>query len=292
MSHHFSGRVTLIAIVLAVFLYAIFPIGTHSHLPNLKPGIDMSGGYDLVYEIKVPEGSQVPADLAVQVMESLKKRVDPNGVRNLIWRPQPPRRIEIQMPASGDEAVSDALKKTYVNAQDKLKQTNVRATEVVHAIEELKGAERDKKLAELANGSATRTKLFAELVSDFDARQKARAAKNVQLDVEMDQKYEQLKSQIEETNLSFADLQAVLDLKPQHRDERLAEIKSRFADFPARLAAIDEFARSYNEYQAVKDTIGSTADLKRLLKGSGVLEFHILADDLAPDEYAKLVERL
>ena len=46
----------------------------------------------------------------MQVMESLKRRVDPNGVRNLIWRPQPPNRIEIQMPSSGDEKLSEEIK--------------------------------------------------------------------------------------------------------------------------------------------------------------------------------------
>jgi len=53
-----------------------------------------------LYEIKVPEGggSAQGANLADQVMEALKKRVDPDGVRNLVWRPQGNTRLEIQMP--------------------------------------------------------------------------------------------------------------------------------------------------------------------------------------------------
>ena len=36
--------------------------------------------------------------LAEQTLEALKKRVDPDGVRNLVWRPIGSDEIEIQMP--------------------------------------------------------------------------------------------------------------------------------------------------------------------------------------------------
>src|SRR3954454_22652626 len=99
MQTNYTSRVTLILIVLWAALSLIFPsvppwifwffkpgqqISLH---PNLRPGIDMVGGTSLLYEIKAPEGAY-QSDLAEQVMESLKKRVDPDGVRNLIWRPQ------------------------------------------------------------------------------------------------------------------------------------------------------------------------------------------------------------
>src|ERR1051325_9333297 len=83
MPQNYSGRFTLILMVLAIFLYAIFPIGTNSPKPNLKPGIDMAGGTSLLYEIKVAPGMDVASNLSTDMMESLKKRVDPNGVRNL-----------------------------------------------------------------------------------------------------------------------------------------------------------------------------------------------------------------
>src|SRR5437588_10921899 len=99
MLTQFTGRVTLIAAIILGALWMIFPRGDVRH-PNLKPGIDMVGGTSLLYEIKQPAGGWHGAkSLAEEVMESLKKRVDPQGVRNLIWRPQGNTRIEIQMPA-------------------------------------------------------------------------------------------------------------------------------------------------------------------------------------------------
>ena len=62
-------------------------------------GIDLAGGTSLLYELdmsKVPSGNS--ADLAARVIEILKKRVDPNGVKNMIWRVVEGKRIQIQMP--------------------------------------------------------------------------------------------------------------------------------------------------------------------------------------------------
>ena len=109
MSSQYSGRVTLIIAVILAALWAIFPAAPkvllkpfkpgveYSFRPDLKPGIDMVGGTSLLYEIKPPEGGYTQ-DLAERVMASLKKRVDPDGVRNLIWRPQGNTRLEVQMP--------------------------------------------------------------------------------------------------------------------------------------------------------------------------------------------------
>src|SRR3954452_16866043 len=107
MPQQYTGRIVLIVAILAAALFSIFPNGNIKQ-PNLKPGIDMVGGTSLLYEIKQPAGGfHGTKSLAEQVMESLKKRVDPQGVRNLIWRPQGNTRLEIQMPAgkgSGNSA--------------------------------------------------------------------------------------------------------------------------------------------------------------------------------------------
>src|SRR5437870_11322233 len=120
MPQNYTGRVVLIAVILLVALWSIFPDGNLKH-PNLKPGIDMVGGTSLLYEIKPPPGGyHGPKTLAEEVMESLKKRVDPNGVRNLIWRPQGNTRLEIQMPASKTAGQSTVVRKGFAEAQGKL----------------------------------------------------------------------------------------------------------------------------------------------------------------------------
>ena len=58
------------------------------------------------------------------------------------------------------------------------------------------------------------------------------------------------------------------------------------------MTAIDEFASTYKDYVAVKGTLEEAGDLKRLLKGSGVLEFHILVQDPSLPEVQLMRDRL
>src|SRR5689334_16430525 len=137
MPTNISGRVTLIVAVLLLALWAIFPSGNPKK-PDLKPGIDMVGGTSLLYEIKMPPGG-FNGNLAEQVMEALRKRVDPNGVRNLIWRPQGNNRLEIQMPFTAKSAESKVKREAFASAQKALEETNVRPGEVQYIVQELSG---------------------------------------------------------------------------------------------------------------------------------------------------------
>ena len=148
MSQNYSGRITLIAVVLLAALVAIFwpsitnPSGVafNGNVPlsqklNLKPGIDISGGTSLLYEIKTPEGGAPSPTLAEDVTKALKKRVDPNGVLNLIWRPQNPNRLEIQMPLSGVGGENARRQKALTDAGAQLESTNVRVSEAIAWVE-------------------------------------------------------------------------------------------------------------------------------------------------------------
>ena len=61
------------------------------------------------------------------------------------------------------------------------------------------------------------------------------------------------------------------------------------------MAALDAFAKAYAEFAPVRGALDDAADLKRLLRGSGVLEFHILVDyDPAnpPADVRAMIDRL
>src|ERR1700761_1333483 len=121
-----TGRVifTLTVLLAALFFICPQPQRLFQHIPwsarlNLKPGIDMVGGTSLLYQIKAPAGgyhSSSGHTLAEDVMESLKKRVDPNGLRNLIWRPQGQDRLEIQIPASAKSADAEKARGAEADA--------------------------------------------------------------------------------------------------------------------------------------------------------------------------------
>src|SRR5512133_1397055 len=126
MPQKYTSRVLMILGVLLVAVIIILPPGslfrrdlTWAQKVNLKPGTDIAGGTKLLYEIKAPEGGGGP-DLSQRVMDALKKRIDPDGVRNLIWRPQGADKLEIQMPLSARSKEAQDARAEFSKAQDAL----------------------------------------------------------------------------------------------------------------------------------------------------------------------------
>jgi SecD/SecF fusion protein len=301
MPTNYSGRITLICTVLILSLLAIFwgppsrlfdPHLTVIQKTNLRPGIDMVGGVSLVYAIQAPNNSD--PDLSEHVMDALKKRVDPLGLRNLVWRPQGANRIEIEMPLAPEAGEAPEIKEKFNAAQKDLYQTMIRQDDVVNAVEHLTGSQRTQALAGFASDSKTRANLFKNLCDTFDEIQKLRANPNklslTALAVRLQPltvAYDQLKDQIEQTNLAPPDLAGILDQvnsdDPDQKkagQSKLDDLKKKFAGFPSLLKVIDNFQARYKDYDSVKNAITGADDLKRLLQGSGVLEFHILADEV------------
>ena len=175
MPTNYSGRFLLIGIAVVLSVLLIFRHPSRLNDPNLtfiqktelKPGIDMVGGVSLIYQIQAEPGVRT-ADLANQVMQALKRRVDPNGLRNLVWRPQGNDRLEIQMPLTPEAAEAPKIKEAFDKAQQALDATNVRPQAVIDAVEHVSGTARRQRLAELAMDSRTRADLFAQLSDTFD----------------------------------------------------------------------------------------------------------------------------
>jgi len=300
----YFSRVLIIISAVVISLFLIFGIPSRRlfdpnltliQKTNLKPGIDMVGGVRLIYQIQPPPGQPANSDLATEVMDALKRRVDPNGLRNLVWRPEGGTRLEIQMPLPPHAAQATQIKEDFDKAQQQLEATNVRADAVVNAVEKLHGAQRDQRLAELASDSKTRADLFKQMVQTYDQIQTLNAnPQHLPLSLlatrlqPLTVIYDSLKSQIEATNLGSVELESILDQANSDSDDqkkigqaKLADLRKRFADFPARLTAMDELQKRFADYGTVKLAITGSADLKRLLQGSGVLEFHILADPVS-----------
>jgi SecD/SecF fusion protein len=319
MAEHHTQRVSIVLGALLLALAAIFspavdklfhPGEKVTRWINLKPGIDMVGGTSLLYEIKRPAGGYRGSDnLAEKVMTALKRRVDPDGVRNLVWRPEGNTRLEIQMPFSGASRQTSVdrrkVAEQLADARQKLEATNVNPQDVLDAVEQRNGLTR-ADLPRLADGDPDRTAFIASLTDIWDKLQAAHAAQDADLEARLRAKYQSLtqpqnpdgsaaQNPMEATNLRPAELESTLE-SPDRASE-LAAVKSNFANFPARLSAIDAYVNAFDAQAKLKGSLDDSEDLKRLLRGSGVLEFHIVVD---PDnfdaadraEYVKMVQRL
>ena len=293
MSQNYSGRVAVILVVLFGSLALIFsPVFEKLFHPqkqitqwiNLKPGIDMVGGTSLVYQIKTAPGQKYDPQLATKVSDALKKRVDPTGVKNLIWRPEGADRLEIQLPSSGSSGVESRAKQDQlIAAEQRLLQTNLSLSEVIDAVEQKNGHTRAEFPA-LSGGSKTRLDLFNEMAAVFDKIEALHklppGQRNPQEEAKLVTRYNDLKLKLDQTNLDVTRLRDDLS-EPATRAASIADLKKRNADFPARLAALDQYVSAYDAWQKVRGALDDTTDLKRMLRGSGVLEYHIL---VAPGE--------
>ena len=76
-------------------------------------------------------------------------------------------------------------------------------------------------------------------------------------------------------NLNIDTLRQVLEMSPQSA-QRAEMLKSMKEKFPSRANQLDAVVSSYDAYAKVGGRLDDPEDLKRMLKGSGVLEFRIL----------------
>lgn len=310
-----SGRFTLIAILTLVALFGlpfigggIFPIGhlLDSSIPwarkvNLKPGIDMVGGTSLLYEIKMPDGAQSSESVVKDVMQSLKRRVDPDGTKNLVWRPQGATRLEIQLPLTASSEGAEEIRQQYLAARQQLERLNVRVIRVQAILKDarLSPEQRQQHLMALAHDSQSRQKLFTELLDVARQRQEAKQAfesgadpQAFKKDVPLAAQETKLLQQVESTNLMPGTLETILDLPAAERQKQLQARQEQLADFPSMQQAITGYVAAWDQYEKVRDNLDAGAELKRLLRGSGVLSFHILADDISSDRRAEMARRL
>ena len=107
-------------------------------------------------------------------------------------------------------------------------------------------------------------KSWAEAVNDITTPETGRDA---QWDIAI--------AKLGELNLSVEQVTAILDMPARSADRRtaLAKIKATFADRKDKIEAAE---KAYASYKTVGGRLDDPEDLKRMLKGAGVLEFRIL----------------
>ena len=150
---------TLIVAVIAFFALMLYPPSR-----KLKPGLDLAGGTTLIYQVEIPEG--MDAGTAVdQVISSLRKRVDPQGVRNLVWRRLAGNRFEIQMALATEQ--TKKLRKVYQDQLEALTNGNLSARQLDRIIQ-MPAQQRKAQLDALATGHEKVAADFAQLAQAYD----------------------------------------------------------------------------------------------------------------------------
>lgn len=309
-----AGRIALIVLIVTLAAWAIWPPSEWSHWPRsgrLKGGIDLVGGTSLLYEIDTSGLAEwQKTDLAERVMSRLKNRVDPQGQRNLVWRPMGQNRLEIQMPRPPKELA--ARRQRYENARDALRATRVDRAEIEAALN-MPPASREASLMALVRGVPVREELFRSLLANRakldqllppTTRPATQAATTRHYDFDPDRvrdEYLEGITKVLNTNINLETLGDILALgkndatRPAKLDDALftwltgnpppsatqptrsSQIEDVRKRFPAQAELIAQLRDAYDLWAATKGPLEDASDLMRLLRGQGVLEFRILA---------------
>ena len=245
---------------------------------KLKGGIDLVGGTSLLFEIDTTGLDQASQrDLSTRVMDILKERVDPKGQLNLEWRPVGSTRLEIRMPRPPEEA--RRRREVYNRALDRIKGLNIARFDVELA---LHADDRQAALEGLVRGVTERAPLIAALESAYDEYLAAQDTDDAADTEAVSDAYEEAMSELLATSMPVVRLTDVLALDAEaERSEQLRKLREKFPSYdsgPVTSRLITMARRAYDDWAENKADLEDPSDLKRRLRGAGVLEFRILAD--------------
>ena len=308
-------RLALILIVLLIGIFMIYPPKT-----KLRGGLDIEGGVSMIFEIQEEQGENNPY-LAEQMKQLLMKRVDPQGIYGLNWRVMGSNRLEIQMPLPPED--NKRLQNEFVAAREQLLTSNIHRGEMEAALR-ASGDERTTALAALARGNEQRATLLQEAAQAYDeyrtaltALQDAEAqAGEEPIEAEgeaeaqpaasqpdlselrialrnAEEELDDAKDTVLTTNFDDRRFQEILEM-PEDNARRTASLKEFKERFPTLTDQIENAVERYTEWRANRVYLESPADLRRLLRGAGVLEFRILAEPSPenPTRYDRYREQL
>ncbi len=314
---HFGRNIVIAIVLILVYLWASYPPGEKIGL-----GKDLRGGASLVYSVEL--GSTENANEVIpQVIDVLKKRIDPNGLFEISIVRQGQDRIEITMPLPSDKV--KALKQQFEDELAQLSVTSIDDAEF-ERIMRLPLDERTRRIQEVGSNSANVQAALERAASSYDEAQRLRAeigiysvnpdtpedvldalaerAANAEIayEVARDEALasaispEEIKRALERSNeqKSIRDGEEYV-LVDSERKRALDNIREQYPEISDQLERV---ITVFDEYTANRDSLDDTSDLKRLVQASGVLSFRISVDPEGrggglshPDE-ARLREQL
>jgi SecD/SecF fusion protein len=294
---NFVNRAILVLIVMLFAAYAVYPPSR-----TLRLGKDLSGGVTLIYPVQIGQNESA-STVMDNLITVLKQRVDPNGILNITMVQQGRDRLEITMPLPTEEV--KALKRAYEEELAKIGDAVLTEDELFQIVR-LDPAARSARIEQIAAGNEERKAALDEVAAARDeyvaAQAALEAAKSdpaadlqplVDAVAAAEIRYDDLRLAILATVIDSSDVeQALLRSKktimkrdaatgepvelPNPREQALTRLKA--GQPPETIAEIDAIVKKWETYESQRRALDDSADLKRLLRGAGVLAFRITVD--------------
>lgn len=303
-------KFAFLALMVATCLWSL-------HANGLKMGIDIHGGHSLVFEVRPEPGSDEPThrEAVSEVITILKRRIDPDGLAQLEWRPLGPGRFEVRMPFGRAETIE--AKESYFRKLEDITADNIRRSDILRACR-ASGPQRAAEIARLAERAPQQVPALEAACQAYDALGNAQTtvdAARAQLGgangnaVEPAQRvfdeainalvtakadYRAKKQAILDGNIDKQKLRVILSnyvsgrqaqaiakrrdgkIEVKRRRQVLAlELKKLRDAHPARAQQINDLEAIYSKWSEMRQPLEDPADLKRMIAKAGVLEFRI-----------------
>jgi SecD/SecF fusion protein len=293
-----------------VILSTLLLAGLVAYQTPPRLGIDLAGGTSLTYELdlsKVPETSHAGnGELAARVIEVLKKRVDPAGQKNIIWRVLNGKRIQIQMPLA--DAATREARRAEQAAEEELQKSSLKQAEVLSAIAK-PAAEREGAILALPGVTAgsEQYQLITALAGANDALEKVKA-EELKYDVDKvpadvreakltaQKNYADALAKLTSSNVDMAQLKRLIQAADNTKNEAAQrELAALPANFPRQRPLIEQLIAAHKRVMALSGGgVDDPAELQRLVTAAGVLDFRIavVPGELSKDEDEAAIQSL
>ncbi len=223
-------RFGLLAVLMAIGAVALLT-------RPIRKGMDLEGGHSLVF--KVDTGGD--RAMLTQVISTLQERVDPQGIKNLSWRPSGADRLEVRMPVGSAQART--YKAEYLKALEDLGEYNIDPA-TIRSIMNSDAEHRAQLIKEKVGLATERGKMLQEAADLYD-RMTAEMAR-------IDKPLKELQDQLAAARAKGAEGRAQAD----EFQTKIDELRGNY----------DELRGQYNQQlTAIRDKNLNTRELSNIL---------------------------
>ena len=296
MRHYVRNTIVALA-MLMLAVWAAYPPSE-----TIGLGKDLRGGASLIYSVEIGS-TETASEVIPQVIDVLKKRIDPNGLYEISIVRQGQDRIEITMPLPSDRVKQ--LKQQFEDELAKLSVTSI-DDDQFERIMRMPTDERAVELEKLGEVSQTVKDALTRATAAFDTAQSLRTQLDaLSLNQDVDEAIlDQLSAQAAQAEIDYGhardealataispeDVKNALERSTEEKTLRdgdkfvtvdsprkraLDRIREQYPEIGPQL---DKVIAAYDNYSAHRNSLDDTADLKRLVQASGVLSFRITVD--------------
>lgn len=286
-------------IILAVLLLCGWAINPPEK--KLRLGKDLRGGVSLIYTVQVGE-SERAEELIPKTIDAIKRRLDPDGVKDITIVKQGNDRIEITLPLPDDRVKQ--LRHEFDDALASLGRNLLNESRLEQAMR-LSGEERVKSFQALAGTSESTLKGLQEAAAAYDLVSSKRAEyERITADPASTQEakdaivgelasgeiaYEQLKTKVLSTAINPDEIRLVVSASrihpsiddkdgrvelPSPREEAERRLREAHPD-PDSQKRIDDLLAKHTAYSSQSTGFDDPQEIIRMLRGAGVLSFRI-----------------